>query len=63
MAHMISVAAYKVQRPFEAPFRVIGKWVRTKETNKALNKLSARQLQDIGIERCDIETVSRRVSA
>ncbi len=61
MAEVISIAALKVQVPFEAPFRAISKWVRANKTEKALNELSARELADIGIERCDIETISRRL--
>ncbi len=60
MAQVISIAAFKIQAPIEAPFRAIAKWVRTQQTARALNALSAHELKDIGIERCDIDMVARR---
>ncbi len=61
MAEVISIAALKIQSPFEAPIRAASKWFRSKQTEKALTALSARELQDIGIERCDIEAIARRL--
>ncbi len=54
MAEMISVFAFQMQRPVEAPFIALAKWKKARATRRMLSELSADRLSDIGLERADI---------
>ena len=41
------------------PIRALRNWLMYNETVRELNKLSTRELKDIGITRADIEKVAR----
>ena len=61
MSEMISVAAYKFTLPFEGMIAAINTYRNRVKTSKALNALSSRELEDIGLCRADIETVVRNI--
>lgn len=63
MANMISIVALKIQNPIEAPFRALAQWRRRLQTQRALSKLSAHELNDIGIEFADIKATAKRAIA
>ena len=42
------------------PIRAFRKWRMYNETVRELNKLNARQLSDLGINRADIERIARQ---
>ena len=43
------------------PIRAYRNWRMYTETVRELNKLNARQLNDLGINRADIEAIARKV--
>lgn len=57
MAEMISVFAFQVQRPFEAPFVALTQWKKARATRRMLNELSSDRLFDIGLNRADIASI------
>ena len=61
MSDMIAIAAYKAQMPFEASFLAILKMVRRIRTERILNKLTARELEDIGLTRKEIKSFTARI--
>ena len=42
------------------PIRAFRNWRKYNQTVRELNQLNARQLNDLGISRADIETIARR---
>ena len=63
MSDIIAIAAFKAQMPFEATFLAIKKMVLRAKTVKALNKLTARELEDIGLSRKEIKSFAARITA
>tara|TARA_R110002051_G_scaffold70726_7_gene127263 strand:+ start:690 stop:896 length:207 start_codon:yes stop_codon:yes gene_type:complete len=66
--------AFVVSRPLTAPFTgtlthfvkaaaaSFVSWNDTRITRKSLSKLSARELDDIGLSFCDVEGIAKRVT-
>lgn len=58
----IAVAAFRVVQFFEHSLEALRSWKIARETNRALRSLSERELNDIGIIRGEIGTISRQTS-
>ena len=66
--------AFVTSRPISAPFagylthliksaaESFVAWNDTRNTRKSLSKLSARELDDIGLSFCDVEGIAKRVT-
>ena len=66
--------AFVTSRPISAPFAgnlthfiksaaaSFVAWNDTRNTRKSLSKLSARELDDIGLSFCDVEGIAKRVT-
>ena len=55
---MLSVAAYKVVMFFERRAAATSRWKQQRDTFKTLQKLTDRELNDIGISRGDIRSIA-----
>jgi len=55
---MFSVAAYKVVMCFERRAAATSRWKQQRDTFKTLQKLTDRELNDIGISRGDIRSIA-----
>ena len=55
---MFSVAAYKVVMFFERRAAATSRWKQQRDTFKTLQKLTDRELNDIGISRGDIRSIA-----
>lgn len=49
-----------IANPVGRIFAAVAAWYDARSTRNALSKLSDRELEDIGLSRCDIELIARR---
>ncbi len=61
MSEMISIAAFRLQTPFDQFFSAIRSWRKRAKTLQALNSLNGDQLEDIGVSREEIKNLTRKI--
>jgi uncharacterized protein YjiS (DUF1127 family) len=54
-----SIAAFRVVQFVERQLEALRTWIEARQTERVLNSLSDHELNDIGLVRGEIETVSR----
>lgn len=57
--HVSSIASYSIVRTTVELLNSANRWNRSRMTQKRLEKLSDRQLNDVGLTRADIMSISR----